>query len=262
MPGMIHVGTSGWHYPHWGGKFYPHDLGSSHWLPFYTQHFRTVEVNNSFYRLPEGTTLDHWREQAPRDFLFTLKAPRTITHLKKLRNCKSAVGIFLGRLERLGRKLGPILFQLPPRWHCNTQRLQAFLDLLPDRYRYAFEFRDQSWHTEETYLILKERDIAFCIYDLEGFTSPLVATADFVYIRLHGPGQQAYAGSYTRSSIRTWAGRANRWDRREGRQVYVYFDNDEAAFAVKNARDFQTLIAEQDHTVNNSTPQQPPPSSN
>ncbi len=250
MPAKIHVGTSGWRYPHWRGKVYPRDLGSARWLPFYAELLRTVEVNNSFYRLPEGATLDRWRERTPEDFLFTLKAPRAITHLKKLRNCKSSVGGFLGRLERLGRKLGPILFQLPPHWHCNTQRLEAFLDLLPDNYRYAFEFRDPSWHTEETYLILKERNMAFCIYDLEGFTSPLATTTDFVYIRLHGPGRQAYAGSYTSSSLRTWAGRAKRWDRRERREVYVYFDNDEAAHAVKNARHMQTFI-DQDKSVEN-----------
>ena len=238
----IVLGTSGWHYAHWVGRFYPGDLSRQEWLAYYTERFRAVEVNNSFYRLPDASTVDAWREHTPPDFLFTVKAPRSITHLKKLRNTASSLELFLGRVQRLGTKLGPILFQLPPHWHCNAQRLAEFLALLPEGLRYTFEFRDPSWHTEQVYEVMASRNAAFCIFDLKGFTAPLKTTADFVYVRLHGPGKQAYTGSYSSATLRTWAGRAKRWANREQRDVYVFFDNDQNAYAVKNATHLQTHL--------------------
>jgi len=243
VTGRILVGTSGWHYPHWKHLFYPEDMARADWLAYYGERLSGVEVNNSFYRLPEAATIDEWREASPKGFVFAVKAPRTITHLNKLRNCKSAVEGFLGRLERFGTKLGPILFQLPPRWHCNPQRLEEFLGLLPENQRYAFEFRDPTWHTDAIYELLAARNAAFCVYDLEAFTSPLETTADFVYVRLHGPGENAYTGSYRDPTLRTWAGRAKRWARREGRDVYIFFDNDQNAYATKNAARFQSHLA-------------------
>jgi uncharacterized protein YecE (DUF72 family) len=233
--GRIIVGTSGWHYPHWRGPFYPADLPKQTWLPFFADRFPAVEVNNSFYRLPEAGTLALWGNQTPAGFQFAVKAPRTITHLKKLRNAAGSLELFLGRVQHLGEKLGPILFQLPPRWHANPQRLGEFLALLPQRHRYAFEFRDRSWHCLEVYKLLTEHDAAFCIYDLEAFTAPLQITADLVYLRLHGPGEQAYTGSYADATLSTWAARAQCWARREQRDVYIFFDNDQEAYAVKNA---------------------------
>jgi len=233
--GRIVVGTSGWHYPHWKGVFYPHDLRRKDWLPFYAERLPAVEVNNSFYRLPEASTFRLWDDETPDGFPFAVKAPRTITHLKKLRNAAGSLELFLGRVQHLGEKLGPILFQLPPRWHANPQRLGEFLELLPNRHRYAFEFRDRTWHCPEVYRLLAEHDAAFCIYDLGTFTAPLEVTADLVYLRLHGPGEQAYTGSYADATLRTWAGRAKRWARREERDVYIFFDNDQNAYAVKNA---------------------------
>ncbi|MCP4043253.1 MAG: DUF72 domain-containing protein [Gammaproteobacteria bacterium] len=242
MAGNIFIGTSGWHHPHWKGPFYPNQADTASWLSFYSKHLHVVEVNHSFHQLPESSTIDHWREQTADDFRFAVQAPRAITHLNRLRNCDSTMGLFLGRMERFGRRLGPIFFQLPPDWHCNTKRLSAFLDLLPDGYRYAFEFRDRSWHTEETYRILKERNIAFCIYDLGGVTSPLFASADFVYARLHGPLATAHSGNYSSGALNTWAGRVKRWSRREKRDVFLFFNNDEAAYAPRNARLFRTLV--------------------
>lgn len=242
ITGQILVGTSGWHYPHWKSLFYPEDVARADWLAFYGERLPGVEVNNSFYRLPEASTIDEWREATPKGFVFAVKAPRTITHLKKLRNCESSVEGFLVRLERFGTKLGPILFQLPPHWHCNPRRLEEFLGLLPENQRYAFEFRDPTWHTEAVYELLAARNAAFCIYDLGAFTSPLETTANFVYVRLHGPGKEAYSGSYRDPTLRTWAGRVKRWARREGRDVSVFFDNDQNAYAAKNAARFQTHL--------------------
>jgi uncharacterized protein YecE (DUF72 family) len=234
--GRIIVGTSGWHYPHWQGPFYPAELRRKDWLPFYAEHLPAVEVNNSFYRLPEASTFRLWDDETPDGFRFAVKAPRTITHLKKLRNAAGSLEPFLDRVQALGAKLGPILFQLPPRWHANPQRLSEFLDILPKEPRYAFEFRDRTWHCPEVYKLLAEHDAVFCIYDLEAFTAPLEVTADLVYLRLHGPGEQAYTGSYTDATLRTWAGRAKRWARREERDVYIFFDNDQNAYAMRNAR--------------------------
>lgn len=234
-PGTIVIGTSGWHYPHWRGRFYPPDLPREEWLAFYAGQLPGVEINNSFYRLPEPATIDRWRERTPPGFVFAVKAPRTITHLRKLRNCADTLGLFLGRLERFGRKLGPVLFQLPPRWHCNPARLEAFLGLLPLGFRYAFEFRDPSWHTDPIHALLREHGAASCIFDLEGQTSPLKTTTDFVYLRLHGPAPQPYSGSYADPALGTWSARVKRWTRREGRDVFLFFDNDERAHAVRNA---------------------------
>ena len=242
--GAIQVGTSGWHYPHWKGPFFPGDLVKKRWLPYYAEHFQCVEINNSFYRTPNSSTIEDWRDGVPEGFFFTVKAPRTITHLKKLRNCAESVSLFLDRIQHFAPKLGPILFQLPPRWHCNPQRLEEFLTLLPDDQRFAFEFRDLTWHCQEVYELLAEKGAAFCVYDLETFTSPLEATTDFVYVRLHGPGERAYTGSYKHPTLRTWAGRAKRWARREKRDVYIFFDNDQFGHAVKNAMRFLSQVRE------------------
>ncbi|MDJ0872578.1 MAG: DUF72 domain-containing protein [Gammaproteobacteria bacterium] len=242
--GSIAAGTSGWHYPHWKNRLYPRDLPPTAWLSFYAEHFPAVEVNNSFYRLPEAATIEEWVTNVPESFLFAVKAPRGITHLKKLRNCAASLDQFLERLELFGPRLGPVLFQLPPHWHANPQRLGEFLELLPIGRRYVFEFRDHSWHTDDVYDLLADHNAAFCIYDLETFTSPLKTTADFVYVRLHGPGEQAYTGSYGNATLRTWTGRAKRWASREKRDVYVFLDNDERGYAVKNALRMRSQLGE------------------
>lgn len=240
----IRVGTSGWHYPHWQGPYYPADLPAPAWLGHYARDFRTVEVNASFYRLPEPATFTAWRDSVPEHFLFALKAPRAITHMRKLRNCAEPLGAFLARSRLLGPKLGPLLFQLPPHWHVNPQRLDEFLAQLPAGLRYAFELRDPTWHTEEVYAVLRARDAAFCVYDLAGFTAPLVTTADFVYLRLHGPGASPYAGSYGETQLRDWAAKARRWAGRGRKDVYLFFDNDQAGYAVRNAQSIQKYLDE------------------
>ena len=233
MPASIHIGTSGWHYPHWKHRFYPGDLPSSAWLGYYARRLDSVEINSTFYRLPEESTVEKWRQQATAGFTFSVKAPRAITHHKKLKQCGPLTAEFLERLSPLDDKLGVVLFQLPPRWHCNTGRLEAFLGNLPPGPDYAFEFRDPSWHNEEVYTLLREANAAFCLYELGDTETPLVTTAGFVYVRLHGPAGP-YAGSYAPAAVRRWARRLRRWQG-EGKECWLFFDNDQNAHAVKNA---------------------------
>lgn len=238
----LRIGTSGWHYKHWRGPFYPPDLSAKDMLPWYLQRFDTVEINNSFYHLPTPQTFTAWRHATPPAFRFAVKGSRYITHRKKLKDPKPALDRFMPAVEHLGPKLGPVLFQLPPRWSCNVERLTEFLSALPTTHRYTFEFRDPSWHDPAVYRLLTRHNAAFCIYELDGFVSPLAVTADFAYVRLHGPGRK-YQGDYSPESLDAWAFRIRGW-RRALAAVYVYFDNDQAGYAVKNATELKALLAE------------------
>jgi uncharacterized protein YecE (DUF72 family) len=229
----IHIGTSGWHYEHWKGVFYPEGVSGDGLLGYYTGKFQTVELNNTFYQLPRETTLMHWRDMAPEGFIFSVKASRYITHMKKLKDPKEPLSNFLKRIEALGDRLGPILFQLPPRWRSNPERLASFLKILPEGFRYAFEFRDPSWFNREVYDMLMEHGAAFCIFDLAGMLSPKEMTAEFVYVRLHGPAG-AYQGQYDAAALAGWAGAFSTWSR-QGYEIFCYFDNDEAGYAAQDA---------------------------
>jgi uncharacterized protein YecE (DUF72 family) len=239
----IRIGTSGWHYKHWRGTFYPEKLPAARWLDFYTQHFDAVELNNSFYRLPQIPALEGWRDSTPADFCFAAKASRFLTHNKKLKDPENALQNLLPRLETLGAKLGPILFQLPPSWKCNQERLEQLLQILPRRHRYAFEFREQSWICAPVLETLRRFNAAFCIYELAGFYSPMAVTADWTYVRLHGPTDRKYQGSYSEHRLREWAARIRQWQG-ELRAVHVYFDNDQAGHAAHNALRLKELVAE------------------
>ncbi len=236
---MFHVGTSGWHYDHWQGPFFPKDLPNSEWLAYYAERLATVEINNSFYQLPEAKTLRNWRATTPEGFRFAVKASRYITHMKKLTDPDEPVANFLGRIDELGDKLGPILFQLPPNWNVNVKRLRAFLETLPKGYRFTLEFRDPSWFDERVYDLLKAHDMAFCIYDLSARLSPREVTTDWVYVRLHGP-DGAYQGKYDMQTLAGWMGAFSSW-MRQGKEVFCYFDNDEAGYAVQNALELQAM---------------------
>ena len=229
----VHIGTSGWHYPHWVGDFYPAELHSRDWLAHYARQFDCVEINNSFYRLPTVANVDHWLAQTPEGFRFTLKASRYITHMKKLRDCATPLDEFLDVARRFGDRLAAVLLQLPPHWHVNHQRLAEFLALLPDDLRFAIEFRDPSWHIDATYHLLRKHAVGLCQFDLAGHQSPVVPTAELIYLRLHGP-QHAYSGSYTEDQLRDWADRLKLWDR-DNHAVYLFFDNDAQASAVHDA---------------------------
>jgi len=228
------IGTSGWHYDHWRGPFYPEKLPAAQMLAHYLRFFDTVELNNTFYRLPPPDAVASWRAAAPPRFLFAAKGSRFLTHMKKLKDARRGVSRFFSHVRALGRKLGPIVFQLPPGFRVNVERLQSFLDVLPRGRRYAFELRDPSWHVEEVYRVLRRARAAYCLYDLAGFASPPVVTTDFVYVRLHGPGPGPYQGSYSAAALGNWAQRIREWVK-EKRRVYVYFDNDQAGYAVENA---------------------------
>jgi uncharacterized protein YecE (DUF72 family) len=237
--GKIYIGTSGWHYKHWKGTFYPADIRDSLQFEEYRKHFSSVEINNSFYRLPTPETFEIWRKTTQANFIFAVKASRFITHMKKLNLDKQGIKKFFTSVKTLNEKLGVILFQLPPGWKVNAERLKNFIAILPVKYRYSFEFRDHSWYNDQVYSILKSHNCAFCIYELERHLSPLEVTADFVYVRLHGPGNK-YQGSYTPDSLNEWAKRCTNWQK-QGKDVFVYFDNDQEGFAAFNALKLQEL---------------------
>jgi len=236
----IYIGTSGWYYDHWKRVFYPGNLSTDNFLAYYVKHFHTVEINNSFYQLPPRETLRRWRDSVPAGFLFAVKASRYITHMKKLNDGEQTVPRFLRAIDVLDEHLGPILFQLPPRWNFNGRRLEKFLNLLPVTYRYAFEFRDPSWFTAEAYELLQSHQVAFCIYDLGGRQSPAEVTSTFMYIRLHGQ-EGSPEGAYTAEVLATWAGFIDATAQR-GREVYCYFNNDQAGHAVRNAQQLQAML--------------------
>ena len=215
-------------------------MASEEFLPFYARHFGTVEINNTFYHLPASHTLREWEKETPHNFLFTCKGSRFITHMKKLKDPEQSIERFLETITVLRHKRGPILFQLPPRWRMNVLRLEEFLKVLPKTFRYAFEFRDESWFAQPVYDLLTKYHAAFCLYHLAGRWAPEIVTTDFVYIRLHGPGK-AYQGRYHFQTLRLWANKCYSWAE-SGKNVYCYFDNDQEGYAPINALALQTRV--------------------
>ncbi len=235
----IHVGTSGWHYDHWKGGFYPEDLSKNDYLDFYSGHFPTMEINHSFYQLPPCKLLIKLRDTVPDSFVFSVKANRYITYIKKLKDARLSLAPFLKRMDILGDKLGPILFQLPPQWSFNSERLGSFLKALPSGYRYAFEFRDLSWFHPETYEMLTAHNAALSIYQVGLRTSPQVVTADFVYIRLHG--SKATGGEYDPKVLSEWAVTLSDLAEK-GKEIFCYFDDDETGCAAVEAIKLKQII--------------------
>ena len=238
---QIRIGASGWHYKHWIGRFYPAKLPASRMLEYYIEHFDTVELNNTFYRLPPESALLSWRDSTPDDFRFAIKGSRFLTHMKKLKDPEQGIARFFERIDILGRKAGPVLFQLPPGWPLNVDRLERFLAALPRRRTYAFELRNDSWNCEEVLAVLRAHNAAYCIFDLAGYQSPLFVTCRTVYVRLHGPGGK-YQGDYPAAALAAWAGRIVKWFE-EDRDVWVYFDNDDSGYAPKNALDLKARVS-------------------
>lgn len=238
--GKLYIGTSGWNYKHWRENFYPEDLKQKDWLNFYSERLKSVEINNSFYHLPDIKTFNDWERIVPKNFTFAVKGSRYITHMKKLKDPKQIFKKLFSHAKHLKNKLGPFLFQLPPRWKYNKERFEAFVTALPDKYRYTFEFRNKSWWNDEILELLKKYNLAFCIYELAGDLSPNEVTADFIYIRLHGP-EGKYEGDYTKQKLSGWARFISNWQYKN-KDVYIYFDNDQKGYAVKNAQEFQKMM--------------------
>jgi uncharacterized protein YecE (DUF72 family) len=240
MAGDILVGTSGFSYRHWRkGVFYPDGVPQAKELEYFAGEFRTVELNNPFYHLPSEATFAQWRRRTPRDFVFAVKASRFITHVRRLQACEEPLATFLMRARRLGGKLGPLLFQLPPSMEVDLDRLSSFVRLLPRARRVVFAFRHETWFQNPVYGLLERQRIALCA--AVGGRSALepVVTAPFVYLRMHnGAGK---GGNFTKRQLVSWAECLERW-LGEGLDVYVYFNNDWSGLAVKNARSLRDLL--------------------
>ena len=238
--GQIRIGCSGWEYRHWRGSFYPPDLPLSRWLEHYASEFETVELNGTFYRLPEAATFERWRERAPRGFRYAVKASRYLTHVRRLRDPEEPLERLWSRAALLGAHLGPMLYQLPPRWRRNTERLDAFLAALPAWRRHAVEFRDASWHRGEVYRQLERHRVALCLHDMPDAGAPDEPVGPFVYVRFHGQG--TYDGSYPPQTIGAWARRLVAWAD-EGRDAWVYFNNDLGGHAPRDAVRLREAVA-------------------
>jgi uncharacterized protein YecE (DUF72 family) len=235
----IRVGTSGWHYDHWRGRFYPENVPKSRWFEHYAKNFDTVEINNTFYQLPKQKTFENWYKQAPDNFLYTVKANRYITHIKRLKDAE-ALDRFLQTVRIFREKLGPILYQLPPSMHQDLERLRAFLRLLPKKETAVFEFRHKSWFDRNTYELLNKFGAGFCVHDMPGNPSPRVVTGKIIYLRFHGTTGR-YQGNYPDSELKKWS----RWvkeNRRAVHTVFAYFNNDYNAYAVSNAKQMREKL--------------------
>jgi uncharacterized protein YecE (DUF72 family) len=230
---QYYIGTSGWHYNHWRDRFYPEKLAKAKWLEFYVTRFSTVEVNNTFYRLPSENAFGNWRDSSPSDFAFAVKVSRFITHIKRLKGAEEAVEKFLERARILGDKLGPLLYQLPPGMHRNDETLEAFLAILPEGIKHVFEFRHQSWLEKEVFRILHKYNAGFCVFDMPSKSCPLVATADFAYVRFHG-SSRLYSSCYSDEELADWVKKLTSLAA-DLQAAYIYFNNDIEGFAVSNA---------------------------
>ena len=240
MPGSVRIGTSGFYYEHWRGAFYPEKLPKSRFFAYYAEHFDTVELNATFYHLPKAKTIEHWKNLAPEGFLFALKAYRGITHYTRLKDPKECYR-FLHLVKPLRPHLGPILLQLPPSLHKDTDLLASFFHTLPRGYRCAVEFRHESWYSDEIYELLRRYEVAMCLHDFAKKRTPLVTTADFVYIRFHGTNGR-YAGSYDDATLQKWAAKIEEF-RTKGLAIYCYFNNDFEGAAVRDAMRLRSLLA-------------------
>lgn len=238
----LRIGTSGYQYDGWRGVLYPHGLAREHWLDRYAEVFSTVELDGTFYGLPDRETVRRWRDQVPDDFVFAAKMSRYGTHMKHLWDPREWLDRFLAAVEPLGDSLGPVLVQLPPRWHRDVDRLAGFLEAWPDDRRVAIELRDPDWLDASVYQVLKEHGAALCIHDLIE-DHPRLVTTDWVYLRFHGPhAGRPYTGSYSPQAL-SGAARRIRRHLGAGRDVYAYFNNDSQGHAVRNAGDLQRYLS-------------------
>jgi uncharacterized protein YecE (DUF72 family) len=239
----IYIGTSGWSYDHWQGILYPERTAGPKRLGYYLQRYGTVEVNNTFYRWPREETFASWKEQVPAGFAMTIKAPRGLTHSKKLNEPEVWIERISNGVAQLGDRLAILLVQLPPQWGSNPERLKYFLQQMPDWIKVTVEFRHPTWHTDEIFALLEAHNAAYCIMSGAELPCILRATAPFVYVRFHGPDQHhLYAGSYADEDLRWWADRIREWHA-QGLDVYGYFNNDGYGHALRNADTLKSFLA-------------------
>lgn len=234
------MGCSGWIYPHWRGRFYPEKLAVKRWFAFYAEHFDTVEINNSFYRLPKPETFDGWATQAPPGFRYAVKANRFLTQAKKLKDCEEPMARMMPAFRHLGETLGPVLYQLPPRFKINLERLEAFLELVSKDVVNVFEFREKSWYDDRVFALLERYGASFCAHDMPGSDSPDLAVGPVAYVRFHG-GEGKYWGRYSEERLLRWTD----WmmaQVRAGRELWAYFNNDAEAHAIHDALTLKAML--------------------
>ena len=234
----VRIGTSGWNYSHWRRLFYPQGLNQSEWLPFYAKHYDTVEINATFYRLPEARHVDRWRQATPGRFVFAIKGSRYLTHMKRLADTGEPLDRFLDLVSHLEEKAGPVLWQLPPRMGRDDERLAAFAGALPGDVRHAFEFRNPEWYDASVYGILERAGAALCIPDHPDYPREMIFTADWTYIRLH---YGSLDGCYSMDELKSWAGRIEALTS-QGADAYIYFNNDWNGHALANAMALKGML--------------------
>ena len=238
------IGTSGWMYNHWKGPFYPEKFPNNKMLRYYVNHFETVEVNSTFYRLPSANTVQKWMDETPEHFIFAIKANQFITHRKYLKDGQETTKKFFEVIKTLKHKLGSILFQLPPNWRVNLERLTAFVEILPKNYFFTFEMRNPSWYVQDVFDLFKEFNIALCIHDFTGDLLIDKITANFIYIRFHGP-KGLYYGKYSTDHLNQWGEKINGW-LKQNIKIFVYFNNDAHGWAIENALEMKNLVKKYD----------------
>jgi uncharacterized protein YecE (DUF72 family) len=243
----IYIGTSGYNYPHWWNEvFYPSDLPQRKWLEFYAVYFETVELNVTFYRLPKKEIFEGWHKRTPKGFSFAVKGSRYITHIRRLRDCREPLALLMEHSSPLKKKLGVMLWQLPSGFRFEKERLEEFCVLLSTlprskSLRHAFEFRDESWFCRDGFRILEEFGFGLCLAHGSGLPFIEKVTADFIYLRLHG-GDVLYGSNYSDKGLKEWAEKIKKWSD-QGKEVFVYFNNDAYGLAVKNALTLKKLVS-------------------
>jgi uncharacterized protein YecE (DUF72 family) len=240
MVARVRIGTSGWEYAHWAGSFYPRDLPRDRRLEFYADRFDTVELNNSFYRLPEGDVFATWARRVPDGFAFAVKASRYLTHVRRLRDPAEPLARLWSSARRLDGRLGPVLYQLPPRWRPNHERLATFLSSVPQGHPQVVEIRDRRWYGRRLCTMLSGAGVSLCLHDMPGSTPAPLRVGPIVYLRFHGAGER-YGGSYSPQRLNAWASRISAWSA-QGWPVWVYFNNDTDGHAVRDAERLRAFV--------------------
>lgn len=236
----VRIGTSGWEYGHWRGRFYPDDLPRDRWLEFYCARFDTVELNASFYRLPDAASFERWARRAPANFVFAVKASRYLTHVRRLRDPEEPLDRLWSRARRLGPHLGPVLYQLPPRWLPDIERLRTFLRAVPSDRDQALEIRDPRWYGDDLLAALDGTAVSLCLHDMPGSETRPVPVGGMVYVRFHGAGER-YGGAYPGQRLSAWADRIATWAS-AGLPVWAYFNNDLGGHAVRDADRLRAMV--------------------